>query len=114
MRLFTEREVKIIAIVVGAATLLAVVITISVSFAGRPRTQNIGDGGQTTPDSTDFIVPEEFTLTGGERWNFSREPFRRWTDEQVRRYWIDPAGIGINLMEKKTDTAIEELFLSLP
>ena len=118
MRFFSEAEWKIILYSVSGATVLALLITILVTASGRSadRREAYEQAVQRSdaPDITEFIIPGEFTLTGGERWYFSREPLSRWTDEQVRRFWIDPEKIGIDLLEQKSNKIIEEFLEGVP
>ena len=118
MRLFSAKELRIIGIAVGGATVIALVITISVGLANRPdRTTRQVESTEVDfelPYITEIIIPEEFTLTGGERWYFSREPLNKWTEEQVEVFWIDPAEIGIDLMKEESDNAVQEFVEELP
>ena len=118
MRLFTATELKVIGLSVAAATVVAIVITVSVGLVRQPRSSTKKmtqyGGAAEMLDTADILVPEEFTLTGGERWYFSRESMRKWNDDQVRRYWIDPMEIGIDLLREDTDRAIEELVKQIP
>ena len=118
MRLFTETELKVMLVAVSALTVVALVITISVGLAKRNKisSKNVSlyDGETELIDSTDIIVPEEFTLIGGERWYFSREPMKRWNDDQIHQFWIDPVEIGIELIREDTNKAIRDLVESIP
>ena len=118
MRFFSGTELKIIGITVGAATVAALAITISVGLARREKRmpQQHQSAGVTTdlPYITDIVIPEEFTLTGGERWYFSREPLKKWSENQVDLFWIDPAEIGIDLMKEESDRIIREFVAELP
>jgi len=117
MRLFSKTELKIIGLSVAAVTVIAVVITIAVG-ASRNRRQPVARESASTPVelpyTTDLIIPEEFTLTGGERWYFSREPLKAWSKEQVDIYWVDPAETSIELLEGKADTIVKEFVKTLP
>ncbi len=118
MRLFTRTEQKIIWIAVAAATFIALSITIPVGLAGREKiaVQPGQSAGATAdlPYITEIIVPEEFTLTGGERWYFSREPLKEWNESQIDLFWIDPAEIGIDLMKQESDRIVREFVAKLP
>lgn len=116
MRLFTEKELKIIAFAVGTATVIAVLITVVVGLSRRPELNIEDEAGAVTtaPDVSELVVPEEFTLTGGERWYFSRDQLAMWSEEQIAEFWIDPAEIGIDLMSEESDRVIEELFEEVP
>ena len=118
MQLFSRREIKIIVVAVAVATVVAVMIALVVGTSRRARQSPGPDegmiAGSSVPDISEIIVPEEFTLTGGERWYFSREPLLRWNEEQIREYWIDPAEIGVDLMVEHADSAIEEFIKTIP
>ena len=118
MRLFSNSEIKIIGLTVAAATVLAVVITVSIGLSkrdrGAPQTGQSGGREVELPYITDIVIPEEFTLTGGERWYFSREPLKRWSQDQVDLFWIDPGEIGIDLMTEESNNAIEKLVEEIP
>jgi hypothetical protein len=117
MRLFSKEEIKIIALVVSGATAVALVITITTGLA-RNRNQPAPREEYTEvtelPFSAELVIPEEFTLTGGERWYFSREPLKAWSEEQLDMYWIDPTEISIDLLEGETDRIIREFADELP
>jgi hypothetical protein len=118
MRFFSETEIKLISISVAAATVLAVGITVSVGLAKRQRNAPRLDQTRITevelPYIIDVVIPEEFTLTGGERWYFSREPLKKWSKDQVEMFWIDPAEIGIDLMKEETDRIVRQYVEDLP
>ena len=118
MRLFTGREQKMIGIGVAAATVVALAITIPVGLARRPK--NVTQPHQSAsaaadlPYITEIVIPEEFTLTGGERWYFSRDQLSMWNEEQIQEFWIDPASISIDLMTEESDRVVQEFFEGLP
>ncbi|MBT3274605.1 MAG: hypothetical protein HN368_15720 [Spirochaetales bacterium] len=118
MKLFTASEFKIILIALGGAAALAVIITLIAGSSGRPRASEMTAEDafvqNEIPDITDIIIPEEFTLTGGERWYFFREPVSRWNEEQIRQFWIDPAEIGVNVLERESNQVIDNFVQNLP
>ena len=118
MRLYTRNELKITAIATGAVSLLAVLITILVLLPGRdrlPREQTSGESEAVfLPDISDLAIPDEFTLTGSDTWAYARERPKRWTQEQVDRFWIDPAEISLDILEKETDALVRELMEKIP
>lgn len=118
MRLFSRTEIKFIGVTVAAVTVVAVGITIAIGIGNRENIASVADeaaaGELELPYITDLVIPEEFTLTGGERWYFSREPLKAWSEEQVDLYWIDPAGIGIELFKEETDRVVREFIDELP
>ncbi len=126
MRLFTDRETKLIGIVVGSATLLALIITIIVGLS-RPRTQTgttnggiagrAGGGENTAADQLsvwELEIPDEYVITGPEPWYVYREGVRRWSDDQIDRFWIDPVEIRIERLREETDARVEDFFENLP
>ena len=117
MRLFTRTEMKVVGFTVSGATILAVAITVAVVLGKRDETGTDVPEAATKvelPYVTDLVIPEEFTLTGGERWYFSREPLKAWSEEQVEMYWIDPAETSIDLLVDETDSTVREFVEKLP
>ncbi|MBN1685970.1 MAG: hypothetical protein JW852_04900 [Spirochaetales bacterium] len=118
MRLFSKKEITIIGATVAAVTVVAVVITVTTGLSKREKAAFVTgepDGQQAeVPYITDVVIPEEFTLTGGERWYFSREPLKQWNQDQVDLFWIDPAEIGIELMREQTDAVIRDFVKEIP
>ncbi len=117
MKLFTAAELKVVLLAVGVAAAAAILITVIIGIARRPTVSRITEEPyleRSAPDITEIIIPEEFTLTGGERWYFFREPISKWNQEQVDQFWIDPSEIGVNLLERESNKKIEDFIQSLP
>ena len=119
MRLFTPTELRIIAIAVGVATAVAIVITVAASMPGSRRDQDspelpTGQGPRVDVRVSDLIIPEEFLESDEPDWFYYRERQTRWTDEQVSRYWVDPRIIGLEVLERRNDEIIEEMFEHVP
>lgn len=119
MRLFTPSEVKIIAAALGFTTVVAILLVV---LTGLPRdrkgSQEIGSesafrGGFEVLVS-DMLIPDEFTQSLDPEIVLSRRPLDRWTDELVSRYWIDPRTISLEILEKRNDRMIREMFEGVP
>lgn len=112
MRLFTTKELRIITVVVAVATIVAVTITV---VRESPKTRESIPTEISTSKKfdlliSDMIIPEDYTEEPSSRWYLSRPPLRKWSEEQIARYWIDPRQIGIEILEKENDRLIEEMF----
>lgn len=117
MRLYTRNELKIAGIITGAVSVVAVFITFLVLTPGRNKNVELDDSDGAAifvPDISDFEIPDEFTLIGSDSWIYSREQQQRWTEEQVARFWIDPAEISFDILRMETDAKIQELLEKIP
>jgi hypothetical protein len=119
MRIVSSQELKIIGLVVAAATVLAILITVVVRLGSGSRKAPVAENPTTTQtqDSimvSEFLIPEDYSVDSESDWFFSREPLQRWTRDQIERYWIDPRDIGIELLQETNDTLIEQLMEGIP
>ena len=118
MRLYTRNELKIIAIITGAITVIAVLITIGILLPGRGRDRADTDYADQVviflPDVSDLEIPDDFTLVGSDSWIYSRERPKRWTENQISKYWIEPAEISLDILTAETDTMIQKLMEKIP
>lgn len=120
MRLFTADELRLIGIVVGGATILAVLGTVIVGLARDVGHERPGDETRAVQTGTapvgfaDMVVPENYASAPFWRWYYYRPPLEQWTDEQVAEFWIDPRDIGLDLLESKNDEVVDEFFGRVP
>jgi hypothetical protein len=61
----------------------------------------------------DFILPEGIGNDTAEPY-LLRSPLRRWSEEQVNRYWIPLKEIALDLVRRENDRRIEGLFEGIP
>ena len=118
MRLYTRNELKIIAIITAAISIIAVLITFAVMLPRRGRDPVDSDFGNQAviflPDVSDLEIPDDFTLVGSDSWIYSRERPKRWTENQIGKFWIEPAEISLEILTAETDAMIQQLMEKIP
>ena len=116
MRLYTEREIKLIAFGTAAITLIAVAIAMVVSLSRNNRSSapEFSPEPEISIDVTDLYVPEYLrTVTLSEHYVF-RPRLERWTSEQIDRFWIDPRILQLEELRRETDDLIRSYFETVP
>ena len=115
MRLFTAREVKLIAIGVGAATLLAIAISVTISLA-RNRSKSVAVRPQAPYELrvSDLEIPEEYVEFALPDWYVYRPRLSQWNAEQVRRFWVDPQEVELERLSRQNDERMRALFEHVP
>jgi hypothetical protein len=61
----------------------------------------------------DFILPEGIGDEAPGPY-LLRSPLKRWSEEQVDRFWIPLKEIALDLVQRENDRRIEELFEGIP
>ena len=117
MRLFSEREVKILAIGTAAVTIVAVSIAMIVA-ASRNRSSNAAPVTKHKSgidlEVTDLAVPEEYReITVSRPYQF-RPRLNRWNAEQIEKYWVDPRILQLEELARETDELIRALLKPVP
>jgi len=111
VRLFSEREVKLIAIGVGAATILAVVIAVTVSLV-RNRNRSVAAQPSSRHELrvSDLEIPEEYVEHALPDWYVYRPRLSQWNGEQVKRFWVDPQEVELERLSRQNDERMRALF----
>ncbi len=117
MRLFTEREIRLIIVGVAASTVLSISVAIIVSLSRNAATGPAVTG--TVDDRfvlrvTDLAVPDDLDRFSMSDWYEFRPPLSRWNVEQIERFWIDPSEIELERVADENDRRIRELFQRIP
>lgn len=118
MRLFTEREIRLILFGVGAATTVALSIAIIISVV-QNRGQRVTTGRVEPREShvleaKDVVIPEEYRTVSPSYWYVFRPRVERWNPEQIKRFWIDPRVIQLEELAASNDRAMIEFFERVP
>ena len=124
---FSGNDRRLVLIIAGgAAAVAAIAVIIIIAGSGalsRADSSDMEAGSSEyygtdepgeRPFFSDFIFPEnplEESMTGTVRF---REPTEQWTDEQVQQFWINPAGIADDILEKEADKAVRDIFADVP
>ena len=116
MALFTERELRLILIGIGGATLLAFIIALVVSLSRRPAPIPISesDNGESVLRVIDLEIPDELLDIQRQSLEITRPRVDVWNRELIDRFWIDPKEIEIESLEEKSDAIIREFFERIP
>ena len=65
-------------------------------------------------DISDFLIPEEIRSLGEFKWVPYRGVKEKWSDEDVKEFWISPEETVREIAEEKNEKSINELFESVP
>ena len=111
--------------VVGVVLLLALVavgIVVMVMLPGRSAdtldtVARVGSGNPAefawiTPER--LIVPDESASARQMQWVPHRPRRERWTDADVLEHWLDPAEIGLEVLDERVETYIRRLCEEVP
>ncbi len=113
-------ELKPAQIVLGLAGLflLAVAVTLVLLLATRRPAPEAGRRPQTA-EAPEPLEAQDFLMESDEppalpRIFLYREPMPRWSEEQVRRYWVPLDQAVVDILKKENDKRIEQLFREVP
>ena len=94
MTWISNKELKIYLIVVGAVTLVALLITLISLLPGYLRykkSMNLNDVTvEKVIDITKFMIPESYKKLRNNSWDFFLPDKDRWTWSDIEQYWQDP------------------------
>jgi len=62
----------------------------------------------------DFIIDIELQDSRQEDYYLFRKRFESWSEEQVDRFWLPLHDITVDILVKKNDELVEELFKDIP
>lgn len=63
---------------------------------------------------SEFIIPDPWVRVHETQFHAFREVLSSWGEEQIKAYWIPPRKISIEIISKKNDTYIKEIFEGIP
>lgn len=109
-------DIRLFILGVLGACVVAVIVTIIV-VASSNRTQATAaapapDLASTLSslDLSNFQVPESYTEAWKQQWYPSRAQEKKWTWEEVQRFWRDPRKSALASITAENDKKINELF----
>jgi len=108
-----------LALGLGGLFLLSVAVTLIVLLAaprGRPRLEA---GKPLEAEAPEPLGVQDFLLENPEppalpRVFLYREPTPRWSEEQVRRYWVPVDKAVMDILKRENDSRMEQLFREVP
>ncbi len=101
-------------IIVGLVAAIAVSITVIIMLPGY-LTQKRADkvSVQKKIKKIDLLsaykIPEEYSTLIHEQWKHFYVPVKKWKDEDIAKYWIDPNVMALQFLEKKNNTLVENI-----
>ena len=66
------------------------------------------------PSVQDFDLPAPVGVDQPLTYQPFRPRERRWTQEEIRKYWVAPRDIAIDLVSRANDQAMARLFQDIP
>jgi len=109
-----------VAAIVAGAAVVALIVTVIVMMARRPSDTEImdvatpADGPLPVVSPADLIVENELARGTRPQWVPYRPRRDRWSEEDVDEHWIDPAQIGIDVLNTQVEQAIRDLLEDVP
>lgn len=112
------KEIRLFILGVLGVSVVAVVVTVVVMTTsnGAHRLSNIQKqavGLTSTLSSLDvssFQIPERYTEAWKQRWFPSRSREKKWTWDEVQRFWRDPRRSALSSITAENDRKLHELF----
>ena len=119
----TSKEKKIFIIYLIIIAGLTLLISVIVILATMPKYEN-GERTEITeqkiPDEnnkislSELIIPDSWARVHETQFYSFREKLSSWSEEQIKEYWIPPRKISIEILSKKNDKYIKEIFEDIP
>ena len=123
---FNKREIIITIATVSAAVIIAIVITVIVisvkNRANRPAEDVFSErvysedyvSADERPFLSDFIIYEDKLQESFAGVKYSRREKSRWTEEDIKPYWIEPQEIAAEQLERDAEKIIRDIFADVP
>jgi hypothetical protein len=111
---------KIFGLGLGAGAFLTFLIVLAVSILYTPpspyKLPSLAENaGPEVPVSVyDFALPDEVERFLAPRPRYFREPGKPWTPEESREFWIDPRGLGIDILTRENRRKLDDIFERAP
>ena len=118
MEFLSPGQLKIYLFIVGAVTLLALLITLVVMVPGYLQNNRAATVAEklmeVETDMTRFIIPESYKHLREDRWMPFRAQRNRWSWEEIEPYWQDPEKLILKYLEGRNEDLIDEIFKDIP
>jgi len=107
-------------IIIAGVTLL---ISLIVILAAMPKSENLEQPEHIEKQSSEtgskislseFIIPDPWVRVHETQFHPFRENLSSWGEEQLKEYWVSPRKISIEILSKKNDKYIKEIFEGIP
>ena len=100
-----------------ALSALAVAVVLAVMLPGRradPPTGGPADRRAEWATAERLVLPRVSWSADEDRWEPSTPRRERWSHEEIGRYWVDPAQIGFELLDRRVEERIRRLLEEVP
>ncbi len=65
-------------------------------------------------DMSEVQVPDEMQRVLSLGFHYSRIPPDAWNEEEIRRFWIDPKQLAVEMLEKQLEDHMDEMMEEIP
>ncbi|MCK5674380.1 MAG: hypothetical protein KAH95_13450 [Spirochaetales bacterium] len=118
MRWLSNKELKIYLLVVGAVTLVALLITLISLLPGYLRyNKSMKQSDNIIVNAIDiskFKIPESYKKLSINGWAHFLPDKEKWTWSDIEPYWQDPEELIINYLEEQNEKLIDDIFKDIP
>ncbi len=111
-----SNEMRLFILGVAGACVLAVIVTVIVMAVGNsrtapPKTESADLAGSLSSlDLSNFQVPDSYIEVWKQSWYPSRAQEKKWTWDEVQRFWLDPRKSALAGISEENDKKVTELF----
>ncbi|MFW6293956.1 MAG: hypothetical protein ACOC7V_16775 [Spirochaetota bacterium] len=106
-----------LALAVLVLSLVAVLIVVAVMLPGRSAdTVDVPAPALRYEWATvdRLVLPDDFESLGELEWVPYRPRREVWTDEQIAEHWLDPAAIGLDVLDEQVEAHVRNLLEEVP
>ena len=101
--------------VLGACVVAVIVTIIVVASSNRAPKTAVAPAPDlastlSSLDLSNFQIPESYTTAWKQQWYPSRNQEKKWTWQEVQRYWRDPRKSALASIAAENDKKLNELF----
>ncbi|MDA3941665.1 MAG: hypothetical protein PF693_20540 [Spirochaetia bacterium] len=118
MTWLSSRELKIYLLIVGALSLIALLITLIALLPGYIRyNKSVSDTDlvlDTTIDMSKFIVPDSYKQFHEITWSHLLPDREKWSWEDIEPYWQNPKELILEYLEEQNESVIDDIFKDIP
>ena len=105
-------------LIAGASFLLLILIVVLLLIIRGASADSDSDGPESGlfpwASAERLYVPDELERGVEPSWYPSRDTRERWNPEEISGFWIDPATIGIDVLDEQIEGQVEALFATVP
>lgn len=118
MAWLSKKELKIYFLVVGAITLVALLITLIILIPGYIRYNRsmieINKPIEETVDISKFMIPVSYKTLRENSWVHFLPDKDKWSWVDIEPYWQDPEEIILKYLEEQNENLISDIFKDIP